>query len=382
MRNIMSKIGQQLGQGISGVIDELAKAFYQRGEKAIQNEKDLIQLHNQALDALEKQLAKELEGHSLVPADPQVEVSPTVPKEKEPDKVVEVGAENTSLHSNGESTHTQAVAEMKDGLERDFHHQNLSFEREGEVFSFKKIQEGNIVFSNPEQTKDVVIEPKDLNVGLEMRGRLEALQYYRSLSPDDVLKTLKEVQKVAKREGRPVEEVYRERLQIKIERSVTLSRGSLLKQAEITSEDIKEIKMELREAENEINKNFAKLEKGRSNGEVNPEEYKQLKANLEGRKGIVKDRLMQIEGAEKKLEAQVKTDLKAQYPSMDMKKLSLAEAVSIGLAAETVTEKGIDKLRDFASNNKMDDLLQALEKSTKEVEIVVEETIDREVFSR
>ncbi|SFX74592.1 hypothetical protein SAMN04487866_1227 [Thermoactinomyces sp. DSM 45891] len=380
----MSKIGQQIENGVSQVVDEFVRAIFRRNERMQLEEKKLLELHNQTIDTLERQLTSELKEQNLVvhPTgnDPQVGEGSKNHNEPVIERIVK--EENNVLQNhNGESVHKQVVTDMKKDLEQDLYNKSFVLERAEGPLHFKEINAGNIVFTDREQ-KEIIVEPKDLNVSLELRGRLEALQYYRSLSQSDVLKTLKEVQKVAKRDGRPVEEVYREKLQQKIELSISRSRETLLKQASITSGEIGNIKGKLRSAERTVNEKIGMLENVRLEGKIGKEEYQTLKKQLEGKKERIAGQLKQLEGAEKKLEIQVKNDLQAQYPNMEVSKLSLAESVAVGIAAERVTEKGIEKLKEYASSQKEDSLLKTLEKSTKQVEVVVEQTIEREVFTR
>jgi len=208
----------------------------------------------------------------------------------------------------------------------------------------------------------------------QIRGQLEVLNHLKSMSEKEVLKSFKDAQKQARIEDKLVPEVYKENLQKYINERIQHSKERILDTAISTYEKNKELRNNLRSIENEINKNMGVLYQAKLEQKISPEEYKNLKENLEIQKTQINDRLLKINQSDQRINEQLKVDLKQQFPDMKTDKLTLNESIGLASAAYSMTnEKTIENLRNFSLENDLKGIINSIDKTTKEVEFEVEE---------
>ena len=114
----------------------------------------------------------------------------------------------------------------------------------------------------------------------QIRGQLEVINHLKSLSEKEILKSFKDAQNQAKKEHKSVEQVYKENLGQRVNAHIHSSKERILDTAMSTYEKNNELRNELRNIETEINKNMGVLYQAKLEQKILPEEYNQLKENL------------------------------------------------------------------------------------------------------
>lgn len=216
----------------------------------------------------------------------------------------------------------------------------------------------------------------------QIRGQLEVLNHLKSLSDKEVLKNFKDAQKQAKIEDKPIDQVYKENLQERVNSHIQASRERVLDTAINTYEKNQELRNDLRSIESEINKNIGVLYQAKLEQKISPDEYEKLKDNLNEQKCQIEDRMLKINQSDKMINEQLKVDLKQQFPDLKTEKLSLNESIGLASAAYSMTnDKTIENLRNFSLENDLKGIINSIDKSTKEVEFEIKETTEI-TFSR
>ncbi|WP_048882997.1 hypothetical protein [Bacillus sp. 445_BSPC] len=216
----------------------------------------------------------------------------------------------------------------------------------------------------------------------QIRGQMEVLNHLKSLSDKEILNNFKVAQKEARSLDKPVAEVYKENLQQKVNERIQFSKEKILNTAINTFEKNQESRRDLREIEKEINKNMGTLYQAKLEQKISPQEYNQFKENLDQQKSKIDEKLSKLDTIDHKINEQLKVDLKQQFPEMKTDKLTLNESIGVAQAAYAMTnENTIENLKNFSLANELNGVINSIEKTTKEVEIEIEETIELS-FSR
>ncbi|MFD4931826.1 hypothetical protein ACFWMS_23560 [Peribacillus butanolivorans] len=211
----------------------------------------------------------------------------------------------------------------------------------------------------------------------QIRGQMEVLNHLKSLSDKEILNNFKIAQKEARSLDKPVAEVYKENLQQKVNERIQFSKEKILNTALNTFEKNQESRRDLREIEKEINKNMGTLYQAKLEQKISPQEYNQFKENLDQQKSQIDEKLLRIDNVDHKINEQLKVDLKQQFPEMKTDKLTLNESIGVAQAAYAMTnENTIENLKNFSLANELNGVINSIEKTTKEVEIEIEETIE------
>ena len=114
----------------------------------------------------------------------------------------------------------------------------------------------------------------------------------------------------------------------------------------------------------------AKLEQ-----KVSPERFEKMNENLDRQKASIEERLLKLDQSEQKINEQLKTDIKQQFPDIKTDKLKLNDSIGLAKAAYTMTnEKTIDNLKNFSLENDLKGVIDTIDKATKEIEIEIQET--------
>ena len=136
-----------------------------------------------------------------------------------------------------------------------------------------------------------------------------------------MLKNFKDAQKQAKIEDKPIDQVYKEKLQERVNSHIQASRERVLDTAINTYEKNQELRNDLRFIESEINKNIGVLYQAKLEQKISPDEYEKLKDNLNEQKCQIEDRILKINQSDKIINEQLKVDLKQQFPESKDRKV-------------------------------------------------------------
>jgi hypothetical protein len=208
----------------------------------------------------------------------------------------------------------------------------------------------------------------------QIRGQLEVLNLLKNFSDKEIIKALKDAERQAKSENKSIEEVYSNNLQRSVNAHIQASKERTLEIAINTYETNKELRNDLRMIVSEINKNMGVLYQAKLEQKISPEEYNQLKERLDQQKSQIDVRFSKINQNEMIMNEQLKTDLNYHFPDLKTDKLSLNESIALATAAYTMTnEKTIQNLRDFSLEKNLKETIQAIDKTTKQVEFEIKE---------
>ncbi|AZV45656.1 hypothetical protein BAOM_p003 (plasmid) [Peribacillus asahii] len=391
-------LSKDVEHAANSVIEALVRRMFEAHERLKQKESEFIQLHNDVVNEIENNIIKQYENQRF---SIDGEKGLFEMKGLQNDKVIFVNDEKT-VHVD--LNKLDSLVKPEEGMDKAKRIWNIDgegvgqevkietpkvtneFEKEYDVSTAKRVWSINgegigeeVKIETPKiETKNIENSIQNSNSPLllpsQIRGQLEVLNHLKSMSEKEVLKNFKDAQKQAKIEDKLVPEVYKENLQKHINERIQNSKERILDTAISTYEKNKELRNNLRSIENEINKNMGVLYQAKLEKKISPEEYKNLKENLETQKTQINDRFLKINQSDQRINEQLKVDLKQQFPDMKTDKLTLNESIGLASAAYSMTnEKTIENLRNFSLENDLKGIINSIDKTTKEVEFEVEE---------
>ncbi|MED1107670.1 hypothetical protein [Bacillus paramycoides] len=215
-----------------------------------------------------------------------------------------------------------------------------------------------------------------LEVPADIRGKLEAINMLKNMSSKEITDTIKESQKISSNENKPFGEVYKDKLIEKFESSITQSRKELVNKSEQIFNESSVVKEKINDGLDKINAALVQLENSQKHGLIPEGKYDELKSSLVGDRDKLTGQLDKVVGAEKKMENQLKYDLKSQFPDLKVAQLNAKQTLDIAKTACIATKRDLNSLKSFAKENKLENTMKAINKATKEVEVVVEKTVE------
>ncbi|MFZ0447154.1 MAG: hypothetical protein WAM95_21490 [Bacillus sp. (in: firmicutes)] len=390
-------LGQDVENAANSVIEALVKRMFEIHERLKQKESEFIQIHDAVVNEMESNIIKqyenqrfsidgekgifelkELQNEKVIFKNDEKSISidldklDSIVKPIVPDKVngfiedkLENIKESQKIFENSEIGLSKKEPELVKA-------KNINAE-------VSKTLEKNVVKTISDTKVDI---KTPFLVTSQIRGQLEVLNYLKSLSDKEVLKNFKDAQKQAKIEDKPIDQVYKEKLQERVNSHIQASRERVLDTAINTYEKNQELRNDLRFIESEINKNIGVLYQAKLEQKISPDEFEKLKDNLNEQKCQIEDRILKINQSDKMINEQLKVDLKQQFPDLKTEKLSLNESIGLASAAYSMTnDKTIGNLRNLSLKNELKGIINSIDKSTKEVEFEIQE-ITEVTFSR
>ncbi|PGZ17616.1 hypothetical protein COE43_12690 [Bacillus cereus] len=215
-----------------------------------------------------------------------------------------------------------------------------------------------------------------LEVPADIRGKLEAINMLKNMSSKEITDTIKESQKISSNENKPFGEVYKDKLIEKFESSLTQSRKDLVMKSEQIFNESSVVKEKINDGLDKINAALVQLENSQKHGLIPEGKYNELKSSLVGDRDKLTSQLDKVVGAERKMENQLKYDLKSQFPDLKVAQLNAKQTLDIAKTACIATKRDLNSLKSFAKENKLENTMKAINKATKEVEVVVEKTVE------
>ena len=409
-------LGQDVENAANSVIEALVKRMFEIHERLKQKESEFIQIHDAVVNEMESNIIKqyenqrfsidgekgifelkELQNEKVIFKNDEKSISidldklDSIVKPIVPDKVrmEELKEDEKIVNKSNDKVNGFIEDKLENIKESQKLFQNSEIglsKKEPELVKAKKINtevsktlEKNVVKTISDTKVDI---KTPFLVTSQIRGQLEVLNHLKSLSDKEVLKNFKDAQKQAKIEDKPIDQVYKEKLQERVNSHIQASRERVLDTAINTYEKNQELRNDLRSIESEINKNIGVLYQAKLEQKISPDEYEKLKDNLNEQKCQIEDRILKINQSDKMINEQLKVDLKQQFPDLKTEKLSLNESIGLASAAYSMTnDKTIENLRNFSLENDLKGIINSIDKSTKEVEFEIQETTEV-TFSR
>jgi hypothetical protein len=409
-------LGQDVENAANSVIEALVKRMFEIHERLKQKESEFIQIHDAVVNEMESNIIKqyenqqfsidgekgifelkELQNEKVIFKNDEKSISidldklDSIVKPIVPDKVrMEELKEDEKIVNKSNDKVNGFIEDKLENIKESqelFKNSEIGLsKKEPELVKAKKINtevsktlEKNVVKTISDTKVDI---KTPFLVTSQIRGQLEVLNHLKSLSDKEVLKNFKDAQKQAKIEDKPIDQVYKEKLQERVNSHIQDSRERVLDTAINIYEKNQELRNDLRSIESEINKNIGVLYQAKLEQKISPDEYEKLKDNLNEQKCQIEDRILKINQSDKIINEQLKVDLKQQFPDLKTEKLSLNESIGLASAAYSMTnDKTIGNLRNFSLENDLKGIINSIDKSTKEVEFEIQETTEV-TFSR
>lgn len=262
-------VGHQVENAVVSVVDEYMRQLFNREERLKLENERFLELHEKTVSTLERQLEDTLKNSSLsiekdgikydfdsiqdgkflfknedktllIPpheiernvSKKELEIDREMPRTKEENPVVQEESESVKKEPVAEKMLN--LTELEKDLSETLKKAPYIVEKDGEKYDFKGIEKGNLIFQNGEKT--VTIPPNEIESNLklekgssienvvdqngekimslqELRGKLEAINYLRNMSRDDVLGLVRDTVKEAKEQKVPPFELYKEKLE-------------------------------------------------------------------------------------------------------------------------------------------------------------------------
>ncbi|MDZ3956239.1 hypothetical protein U0X36_25855 [Bacillus thuringiensis] len=449
-------VGQQVENAVVGVVDEYMRQLFNREERLKLENERFLELHEKTVSTLESQLEDTLKNSSLsiekdgikydfdsikdgqllfknedkIISVPPHEIEKTIGLVKtnieeqnhEKDNVNEPLKEEIKLE-NKEPLAEKIInlSELEKDLSETLKKSPYIVENDGEKYDFKGIENGNLVFQNGD--KAISIPPNEIESKLklekepsiegildkngqnimslhELKGKLEAINYLKDMSRDDVLNLVRDTVKESKEQKVPIFELYKDKLEKNIKEYIDHTKEKFkekfVDRFKVVGEKINEFKTDISQKMNLL---------------FNPQEKTKVENSKEIEKQLV-DTFKKIplvvekDGVKYEFESIVKTDLvfkngekSTSIPIPEMgsilklekdisreqqpKETSKDKEIKLEKSVETPKEKGINvkeqiEIINQLKNLKPQEVTKIIEQSTKEAKeknIPVAETI-------
>ncbi|EOP32268.1 coiled-coil domain-containing protein [Bacillus cereus] len=449
-------VGQQVENAVVGVVDEYMRQLFNREERLKLENERFLELHEKTVSTLERQLEDTLKNSLLsiekdgikydfdsikdgqllfknedkIISVPPHEIEKTIGLVKtnieeqnhEKDNINEPLKEEIKLE-NKEPLAEKIInlSELEKDLSETLKKSPYIVENDGEKYDFKGIENGNLVFQNGD--KAISIPPNEIESKLklekepsiegildkngqnimslhELKGKLEAINYLKDMSRDDVLNLVRDTVKESKEQKVPLFELYKDKLEKNIKEYIDHTKEKFkekfVDRFKVVGEKINEFKTDISQKMNLL---------------FNPQEKTKVENSKEIEKQLV-DTFKKIplvvekDGVKYEFESIVKTDLvfkngekSTSIPIPEMgsilklekdisreqqpKETSKDKEIKLEKSVETPKEKGINvkeqiEIINQLKNLKPQEVTKIIEQSTKEAKeknIPVAETI-------
>lgn len=271
--------------------------------------------------------------------------------------------------------HGQVTEQLEQQVSEKVVKESPFVELEGKNLTFASLRDGDLIFQD-DQENQYRVDPKELPISLETRGMLEALRYMQNMGKEKILKSIRDAERMAKQEGRPVQEVYTERLQKNIMDHVIKSRYAILNQVRESIGKLDQYQQKIRSQEKAVNEKLGKLYRHQREGKIDEEAFERDKEKLLVFKEQILTNKEKHRETEERLAETLKRELRTLFPDIKTDHLDLKGAFEIAAAAGMgQTFKDTNELRDFLKQEQLPDLLKDVEQGLETIEIEIEEHI-------
>lgn len=226
-------------------------------------------------------------------------------------------------------------------------------------------------------SKELKLESKELvndSFPSTLRGKLEAINMLKNMGPKEIRNLMKEAQVTAKEEKKSLPEAYKDKLIERFESSLDQSRKELIQKAELVYGEANKAEKKIDNSLKKISEAIVKLDKSKDLGLIPLEKHAEARGQLLKEQDTLTKSFDKIEKTVQRLDSQIKTDLKTQFPDLKVQNLNPKQALDIAKAASNTTVRSLRGLEEFTQEQKLDNTLKAINKATKEVEVTIKKT--------
>lgn len=216
-------------------------------------------------------------------------------------------------------------------------------------YHFQRLQGGQLLFVNGE--KQVALSHRQVPVSLEIRGKLNTVEFLQQLKPQELQKTWQRAQQVAERQNLTPKRVCRQMLQQKSaayeqkQRLATLQKGLLLQR------ELSKLKTAVKEVDQIITRQQQRMQQMPVAVQQQPT-FTQIWESLRTKQQRGQTMVKQYEQVQKSVENELKLDLQAQFPELNLRELSFQETLSLEQAASQMTRGGVPALEQQVVQNR------------------------------
>lgn len=220
---------------------------------------------------------------------------------------------------------------------------------EAKRYQFQRLQGGKLLFADGD--KQVALTHRQLPVTLELRGKLNTVEFVQQMKPQDLQKTWQRAKLVAERQKLTPKQICRQMLQQKCNAYEQKQRLSTLQQGMLLQRELPKLKTAVHEVNQVITGHQRRMQQMSAVVKQQPV-FTQTWEALQTKQQHGQVMVTQYEQVQKSVHNELKLDLYTQFPELQLRELNFEETLSLEQAASQITRGGVPALEQQVGQNR------------------------------